>query len=108
MKKPDHTQEKASEQENFPIFKLFLAGLPSSANKTDVVMAMQDQYRFVPLRDIKIPKKQNLGFAYLEINTEEGYNHLLEARFLNIKGRKVLMKPFEKGSSLGKFKNGVN
>lgn len=68
---------------------------------------MQQQYPQVPLRDIKIPKKQNLGFAYLEINSDEGYQLLLKQRFLSIKGRNVLMKPFEKGSNLGKFKNDV-
>jgi hypothetical protein len=43
---------------------------------------------------VRIPRKQKLGFAYLDITTQEGYDILLRAKFLNIKGRDVLMKPF--------------
>ena len=101
-------QEEKVCSTDLPSYKLFLAGLPSSAGKADVVMAMQEQYRQVPLRDVRIPKQHNLGFAYIEINSCEGYELLLKGRFVAIKGRSVLMKPFEKGSNLERFKNEVN
>lgn len=49
--------------------KLFIAGLPPLTSKADIVEAIQSQYRNVPVYNVRIPRKQKLGFAYLDIST---------------------------------------
>jgi len=88
--------------------KLFIAGIPPLTSKADIVEAIQSQFKNVPVYNVRIPRKQKLGFAYLDIATEKGYNILLNAKFISIKGRDVLIKPFQKGSNLGKFKDDIN
>jgi RNA recognition motif-containing protein len=100
-------QETSPEASNTPPYKLFIAGLPPLTTKADIVEAIQKQYKNVPVYNVKVPRKYKLGFAYLEINTIEGFNTLITSKYLHVNNRDVVIKLFEKGQELGKFKDDI-
>lgn len=86
-------------------FKLFLGGVPSRMEYSDLMQFFQKTVPSflkleLPMQNSKSGPNRNKGFAVITLKTKKAQQSLLKGKFMQMNGRKMTLRPFCNGKKL--------
>lgn len=102
---------KTQNSRNQKQFNIFMVGLSTKITELDLKEYFQVKYP--SLYEIKMKKRDThsnkiAGYAFLFLNEESEWKHILSQKHFYIKGRTLTAQPFFEGEALKKYKEEVN